>query len=168
MRFVAAFCALILGAPMAMAGAVEDCNQLIDLDRQFRGCSAYINDVSAPPESRAIAHLNRANILARRGKFANAFSDFASAIALDPRNPLPLYNRGNAYFDTGVYRRAIADYTAAIRLDATFALAYLNRGLAHEKMGAMQPAASDYSRAIEFDPTFEKARTRLQGMRANR
>ena len=101
----------------------------------------------------ATAHLNRANIHARRRKYALAFADYASAIALDPRNPLIPYNRGNAYLDTRRYELAVADYSRAIELDADFALAYLNRGIARERRRRHESAAAeDFGRALAIDP----------------
>jgi tetratricopeptide (TPR) repeat protein len=131
MRSLAILAALLLGASLAHAGPVDDCNQVRDLARQLRGCTAYIKQRTAAPTNLATAYLNRANIYSQRRKYQLAFADYASAMALDPRNPLTHYNRGNAYLDMGQYELAIADYTRAIELDAGFALAYLNRGIAH-------------------------------------
>jgi tetratricopeptide (TPR) repeat protein len=99
MRILATFNALLLVASLAHAGPVDDCNQVHDLNRQLRGCTAYIKQGKATPENLATAYLNRANIYAQRGKYPLAFANYASAIKLDPRNPLAPYNRGNAYLD---------------------------------------------------------------------
>jgi hypothetical protein len=90
-------------------GPVEDCNQVRDLKRQLRGCTAYIKQGKAAPANLATAYINRANIYAQRRKYKLAFADYASAIAQDPRNPLIPYNRGNAYLETRRYQLA-ADY----------------------------------------------------------
>ena len=88
MRSLAIPAALLLAASLAHAGPVDDCNQVRDLARQLRGCTAYIKQGKAAPENLATAYLNRANIYAQRGKYPLAFADYGSAIALDPRNPL--------------------------------------------------------------------------------
>ena len=166
MRSLATLGALLLGASLAHAGPVDDCNQVRDLTRQLRGCTAYIKQGKAAPENLATAYLNRANIYAQRRKYALAFADYASAIALDPRNPLIPYNRGNAYLDTRRYELAIADYTRAIELDANFALAYLNRGIAHEQGGDARAAAEDYRRALAIDPKAGAAERRLKRLQS--
>jgi tetratricopeptide (TPR) repeat protein len=153
--------ALLLVASLAHAGPVEDCNQVRHPDRQLRGCTAYIKQGKAVPENLATAYLNRANIYARRGKYPLAFADYASAIALDPRNPLIPYDRGNAYLDTRQYKSAIADYTRAIELDAEFALAYLNRGIAQEQEGDANAAENDYRQALAINPAIKAAQRRL-------
>jgi tetratricopeptide (TPR) repeat protein len=109
MRSLATLGALLLGASLSHAGPADDCNQVRDVNRQLRGCAAFIKQGEGATENLATAHLNRANIHARRRKYAQAFADYASAIALDPRNPLIPYNRGNAYLDARRYELAVAD-----------------------------------------------------------
>jgi tetratricopeptide (TPR) repeat protein len=162
---IAVLAMLALGPP-AQAGPIDDCNQVRNLERQLRGCTAYIKGGSGTPENAAVAHLNRANVYARRGKLELALADYAAALALDPKNPLVPYNRGNAYFDNKQYEHAIADYTRTIALDEGFALAYYNRGLARERLGDPAAAADDYRRALMLDPMVELVRQRLERPRA--
>ena len=166
MRSLATLGALLLGASLSHAGPADDCNQIRDLNRQIRGCTAFIEQGKAAPENLATAHLNRANIHARRRKYALAFADYASAIALDPRNPLIPYNRGNVYLDTRRYELAVADYSRAIELDAEFALAYLNRGIARERRGEVRAAAEDYREALAISPALGAAQRRLKRLPA--
>jgi tetratricopeptide (TPR) repeat protein len=166
MRSLAILGALLLGASLAHAGPVQDCNQTRDLKRQLRGCTAYIKQGKAAPANLATAYLNRANVYARRGKHKLAFADYASAIVRAPRNPLIPYNRGNAHLDTRQYQLAIADYSRAIKLDAKFALAYLNRGIAHEKRGNKRAAVADYRRALAIDPKAIAAKRRLERLQS--
>jgi tetratricopeptide (TPR) repeat protein len=163
--FILGMIALSVALPLrsvANAGAAEECNDVRNPDRQVRGCSAYIKNAAGGPESLAIAHLNRANVRARRGRFDSAFADYGAALRLDPKNPLILYNRGNAYFDIKRYDQAIADYTQAIALDQKFALAYYNRGLAEERLGDAAAAAEDYRRVLTLEPTAATARQHLE------
>lgn len=155
----------LLAGP-ALAGPAEDCNQVRNLDRQLRGCTAYIRLGQGGPQNLATAYLNRANIYAQRSKYQKAFADFNAAIALDAKNPLILYNRGNAYFDTEQYELAIADYSRAVELDDRFALAYFNRGIARERLGDTAAAASDYRRTLALDPSASNARERLQALQS--
>ena len=166
MRSLATLAALLLGASLAHAGPVDDCNQVRDLARQLRGCTAYIKQGKAAPANLAIAYLNRANIYAQRRKYELAFADYGAAVARDPRNPLIPYNRANAYLDTRRYQLAIADYTRAIKLDGKFALAYLNRGIANEKRGNIRVAAKDYRRALAIDPKSGAAQRRLKRLQS--
>ena len=154
--------ALCLPAASACANPTDDCNQVRDLKRQMRGCTAYITQGMGAPQNLATAYLNRANIFARRRDYPHAFADYAAAISHDPLNPLIFYNRGNAYFDSAQYAQAIADYSRAIALDNGFTLAYLNRGLAHERQGENEAAVADYHQVLSLNPTAGVARQRLQ------
>jgi tetratricopeptide (TPR) repeat protein len=165
-RTATRFGAFLLGASLAHAGPIEDCNQVRNLDRQLKGCTAYLKQGSGVPQSLATAHLNRANIYAQRGSFARAFHDYAAAISLDPSNPLAFYNRGNAYFDTRQYELAIADYARAIQIEPGFRLAYLNRALAQERRADNVAATEDYRRLLELDPADHVAQERLKRLRS--
>jgi len=166
MRTLATLGALLFGGSLAHAEPADDCNQTRDLNRQLRGCTAFIKQGTAAPENLATAHLNRANIRARRHEYTLAFADYASAIALDPRNPLIPYNRGNAYLDARRYEMAVADYTRAIELDAAFALAYLNRGISREARGEARAAAEDYRTALALNAALGAAQRRLKRLPA--
>ena len=166
-RIVVLLTTLVCAIAPASAGPAEDCNQVRDMSRQLRGCTAYIDKGGGSAENLATAHLNRANIHAQRGKHALALKDYAAAMALDPRNPLAPYNRGNLYFDARRYDLAVADYARAIELDERFALAFLNRGLAHERLGDTVAAAKDYAQALAIDPTNKTAQERLKRVNAH-
>jgi tetratricopeptide (TPR) repeat protein len=161
-RTATTFGAFLFGASLAHAGPIEDCNQVRNLDRQLKGCTAYLKQGSGALQNLATAHLNRANIYAQRGSFTRAFHDYAAAISLDPRNPLAFYNRGNAYFYTRQYELAIADYARAIQIEPGFRLAYLNRGLAEERRGDNVAATEDYRHLLELDPADHAAQERLK------
>jgi tetratricopeptide (TPR) repeat protein len=166
----ATWAALLVGAGLtagsANADPADDCNQVRNLDRQLRGCNAYIKLGKGDPQNLATAYLNRANVYAQRAKYERAFADFTAAMALDAKNPLIPYNRGNAYFDIGQYKLAIADFARAIELDERFSLAYFNRGLAAEQLGDTVAAAEDYRRALAIDPTAVNAQKRLQALQS--
>ena len=156
---------ILVGASVACAGAVEDCNQVRDPDRQLRGCTAYIRSRPDQPTNLATALFNRANIYARRGRYEMAFVDYRRALELDPTNPLVPYNLGNAYLDSGEPSRAEEAFTQALTLDAGFAFAYLNRGIAREQLGNVAGADEDFRRTLDLDPTAEQARRHLTRLR---
>jgi len=140
---------------------VDDCNQVRDLVRQLRGCTAYIQSHPDHPGNLATAFLNRANIYARRAQYEKAFADYKRALELDPSNPLIPYNMGNAYLDRGQPARAAEAFTLAVNLDSGFALAYFNRGIARQRLGDRLGASEDFRRTLELDPNAEQARQQL-------
>ena len=156
---------LTLAAAPARGGPAEDCNQVTDLNRQLRGCTAYITSGKAEPQNLATAYLNRANIYAQKRQFARAIADYDTAWQLDPSNALIPYNQGNAYLDRARYDLAAEAFTRAIELEPTFALAHLNRGIAREALRDADGAAEDYRRTIELEPGMTVASSRLKGLR---
>lgn len=155
------FLSAVASTTWANAGAVDDCNQVRDLNRQLRGCTAYIQSHPDQPGNLATALLNRANIYARRSQYDKAFADYKRALELDPSNPLIPYNMGNAYLDRGQPARAAEAFTQALNLDSTFALAYFNRGIARQRLGDSVGANDDFRRTLELDPSVEQARQQL-------
>jgi len=155
---------LLVSAVAAHAGAVDDCNQVRDLNRQLRGCTAYIQSNPDHPGNLATAFLNRANIYARRARYDKAFADYKRALELDPSNPLIPYNMGNAYLDRGELAHAAEAFTLAVNLDSGFALAYYNRGIARRRLGDRVGADQDFRRTLELDPKAEHARQQLGGV----
>lgn len=156
---------LLMLATPAQTGPADDCNQVKDLHRQLRGCTAYIMSGKVEPQNLATAYLNRANIYAQRRQYARAFPDYDAAWQLDPSNPLIPYNQGNAYLDGHRYGDAAEAFTRAIELAPTFALGYLNRGVAREALGDAAGAAEDYQHTLELEPGATAARLRLKGLR---
>jgi len=152
---------VLASATAAYAGAVEDCNQVRDLSRQLRGCTAYIQSQPDQPANLATAFFNRANIYARRARYDKAFADYKRAVELDPSNPLIHYNMGNAYLDRGELAQAAEAFTRAVNLDSGFALAYFNRGIARRRLGDSAGADQDFRRTLELDPKAEHARQQL-------
>jgi tetratricopeptide (TPR) repeat protein len=160
-RIVFSTLVFLLAASAAQADHIHDCNQVRDLDRQLRGCTAYIHAAEGEAPNRAAAYLNRANIQARRGQYVKAFAAYNAALTLDPTNPLIPYDLGNAYLDSGQAERAEEAFTRAISLDNTFALAYFNRGIARERLGDTPGADEDFRRTLELDPGADHA---LEGL----
>jgi Tfp pilus assembly protein PilF len=158
---IAFFSSALASATTAHAGAVDDCNQVRDLNRQLRGCTAYIQSHPGQPGNLGTAFLNRANIYSRRGQYEKAFADYKRALELDPSNPLIPYNMGNAYLDRGQPTRAAEVFTLAVNLDSGFALAYFNRGIARQRLGDSVGANQDFRRTLELDPNAEQARQQL-------
>jgi len=164
-RFMLFVLLVFAGASTADAGAIEDCNQVRDLNRQLRGCTAYIRSRPNQPGNVATAYFNRANIYARRAQYKQAFADYERALKLDSNNPLIPYNMGNAYLDSGQPARAAEAFTQAVTLDAGFTLAYFNRGIARKRLGDISGADHDFRRTLELDPTAEYARLQLGRLR---
>jgi tetratricopeptide (TPR) repeat protein len=91
------------------------------------------------------------------GQHAEAMSDFAKAIELDPNNSEAYLNRGLTYNTLGQHAQAISDCTKALELDPNNATAYLNRGNAYSASRQHGEALFDYNKAITLNPKYTRA-----------
>jgi tetratricopeptide (TPR) repeat protein len=149
-----------------LSGAIQDCNDAQNLNKQIAGCSLYISSGHAEGENLVTAYVNRAIAQSTRKQYKKAFADFDAALKVDSSNWLVFYNRGIVNLDLGKDAAAIADFGAAIRSDPSTGIAYYNRGLAYERNGKLQEAIEDYRRAMALDPNDANAKAHLDALTA--
>ena len=114
----------------------------------------------------AVAHGNRANVLAELGRLDDAIVAFDRAVALDPNSADDWCNRGATLADLDRFDEALASTDRALALNPDFAGAHYNRGntlrdLAQladargEDAGARFDAAlAAYAQALTLAPQF--------------
>ncbi|MEH2267934.1 MAG: tetratricopeptide repeat protein [Nostoc sp.] len=121
-------------------GAIEDFNQVIELDPQ-----------------NAVAYNRRGDAYYRLGDYEQAQADASQAILLNPQDANAYFDRGFAISELGKYKEAIADYTQAIKLNSENAYAYYGRGLARGQLKDNKGAIGDFSKAIALKPQYTEA-----------
>ncbi|MEH2423589.1 MAG: tetratricopeptide repeat protein [Nostoc sp.] len=121
-------------------GAIEDFNQVIQLDPQ-----------------NALAYNRRGDAYYRLGDYEQAQADSSQALLLNPQDANAYFDRGFAFSELGKYKEAIADYTQAIKLNSKNAYAYYGRGLARAQLKDNKGAIGDFSKAIAFKPQHTEA-----------
>jgi tetratricopeptide (TPR) repeat protein len=99
-------------------------------------------------KDRADFHLDRANLLARAKRFAEANAGYDRATRLDPRSAQAFDAWGRSFASAGDVKEAIKKFTEAIKLDprADF---YFDRGCAYCALGISNPYLGEYGKAIE-------------------
>ncbi|MBV9549871.1 MAG: hypothetical protein JO256_09395 [Alphaproteobacteria bacterium] len=134
-----------------------------DNDRQgLAVCNAAVSAYGAGSYNLAASLVNRAEILLRMRRFAEAVTDSDRAIAIAPDLGAALTNRGAALLGLMRYDEAIAVLDRAIVLGGErLELAYYNRGLAKDHQGDAKGAYLDYSKALELKPDFEAPKAQL-------
>ncbi|MBF0152185.1 MAG: tetratricopeptide repeat protein [Magnetococcales bacterium] len=135
------------------AAGFEDCNRAVLLKPDL-----------------ANAYLFRGNGRLATDQVALASEDFKVAMALMPKDPLPVYFRARAMVRLGKTTEAIKDLDTVLKMRAHFPPALLERGVLYQQKGDMQRALHDFSLAIEHDPNLYDAyflRAEVQGRLGN-
>lgn len=144
---------LWVGAGAATAAPANDRRTCVTTgDAAIAACSRLIASGREPTRGLVTAHVSRGRLLAAKGDYERAFSDFERAIRLDPRSAAAFYNRAVAFGSKGDYDRAVSDYGEAIRLNPRDAFAFNGRGNAYRGKGDYDRAIADYAEAIRLDP----------------
>ena len=90
-------------------------------------------------------------MLALKGNYDQAITDYTQAIKLKPDDTEAYYNRGNAYDSKGNHDQAITDYTQAIKLKPDLAEAYYNRGITYKAKKDKLRAIADFRKCVELN-----------------
>ena len=87
----------------------------------------------------------------KKNNFADALSDFTSAIAINPQYEGAFLHRAFTNEKMGNSFQAIADYDQVIKLNPKSKEAYFSRGHLNSRVGLDDEAIKDYSKLIELD-----------------
>ncbi|WP_235959379.1 tetratricopeptide repeat protein [Actinomadura macrotermitis] len=120
----------------------------------------------AQPVHRMVLLANRAQLLDRLGRHADALADWDAVIAADPAYPDYYIDRGNLRMRLGRTGEAVADYEAALRAGPPFPEPYFNRSEARFAAGDLAGALADLDEALALDPGFTEARVNRAGLLA--
>jgi protein O-mannosyl-transferase len=109
----------------------------------------------------APVHDNLGIALHQQGKTEEAISNFRTAIALQPKYPLPHSNLGLALFRKGAINEAISQYKIAVKIKPDFEQAHSNLGSALLYKGKVKEAISQYKIAIKIKPNYAASHSNL-------
>jgi lipoprotein NlpI len=96
--------------------------------------------------------LKEASAAWKKGKTDEALVLAGKAIALEPKNPVPLLFRGAVYEALAKHDEAVADFSAALALDPKSAEAYYRRGSEQFKRGKIAESLADFDKQLELKP----------------
>lgn len=129
--------------------AANECQRALNLNVQPARDNHVVMEemnarIAANPAD-ACAFNNRARLHVFFGTIADALSDYASALRLDPNLAYAYKNRGDLWLSRNQLERAIDDYGAALRIDPDYAPARHQRGLALYRKRDHAQAIADFS-----------------------
>jgi protein O-GlcNAc transferase len=122
------------------------------------------DDAALAAYDRALAQLpvqagfNRANVLARLGRHAEAVDALRAVIAADAQHADALNNLGVSLLALGQDSAALAALTQAVELAPNAADAALNHAEALARSGQTEPARAAFARAAQLAPTRLRSR----------
>jgi serine/threonine protein kinase len=95
----------------------------------------------------------QANVLMKRGEYADAVPYFSQAIAMKP-DYRSYFGRASAYQRLERLEQAVDDYTQAVRFNGAVAMPYHERAVCLARLGQDDRALADYNKAIELTPDY--------------
>ena len=121
-----------------------------------------VAEASPLPEDHVDVNVNRGRMRQRQGGYAAAETEFAAALAADPKSLAARMGRGVARESRGDLRAAAEDYLEAVRLDPKSPDANLRLGLVLLTLKKTALGRRYLERTIELDPVGEAgARARV-------
>jgi tetratricopeptide (TPR) repeat protein len=132
-------------------------------------CSLAIDTERLTTHERAATYVNRGSLLLVDREFAEAKSDFDTALSIEPALGEAFADRGAALIGEHDFTGAIADIDRGLALKAEEPeKSYFNRAIAQENLGDLTSAYHDYQKAAELRPNWELPRTELQRFKVTR
>ncbi len=112
-------------------------------------------------EDNADVHVNRAMVIARLGRVAEAEAHYRRALSLAPAHPSARNNLGLLLRDAGRRDEAVAAFRQAVADHPTFAEAWFNLAATLEGTVALEEVAETLERGVAHCPGFEPLRAAL-------
>ncbi|GAA3206172.1 tetratricopeptide repeat protein [Dactylosporangium siamense] len=97
-------------------------------------------------------YAERAGLLRRLGRSAEALADYDAAIAVGLPDVEPHYNRGDLYAELGDLDAALADFDRVLDLEPDFLAAYVNRAALRYELGDPAGARADVAAGLDLEP----------------
>lgn len=119
--------------------------------------------VEASP-SEVEQQLERANKFLAAGQFADALSQYHSAIDGDPTNYMSYFKRATVYLAMGKSKSALPDLDKVLELKPDFNVARIQRAGIRLKQGKISEAQTDYNDVLTRDPSNADAKQHLEYM----
>lgn len=122
-----------------------------DYEKDLKGAESEFDQALALNPSYAMAHLNRANVLAATRRMADAIAEAKTARELDPFSARGAMFSGMILFMAGQYDQTIEEEKAALQLDLHLDRTHYWLGYAYEQKGMYKDAIAEYEKVLPDD-----------------
>jgi cell division protease FtsH len=129
--------------------AVDQATALVNAGQPAAALPLY-DDILIQRQDCAKAHCGRGSALRDLGRFDEALSSFASALAIEPNYARAIFNRGLTRFKQGDVATAFEDFDKAISIDPEVGF-YFHRADCFARLEKYEEAADDLTACLDRD-----------------
>ncbi|WP_289500516.1 tetratricopeptide repeat protein [Gloeocapsopsis sp. IPPAS B-1203] len=115
-------------------GALTDYDVVLSRDSLAVGETEDVNKVLRH-NLESVFYNNQGVARYQAGDFAEALTNYNTAIQLAPNYAIAYYNRGLVYEELQDNQKAISEYNEALKLNPNYAEAYYRRGILRHQLG---------------------------------
>ena len=108
--------------------------------------AAFIN-----PKENVNIYINRGNLLLKTKKYAEALTDYKTALDMNPSNHAIIISICECYRNMEKYDEALAQINKLLVTDPKLALGYSERGYIYIKQNKFKEAIEDFDKGLSFD-----------------
>ena len=132
-------------------------------------CDSAFSEESLSPQDEMATHVNRGILLMLRDDFGRAYSDFSTAMAMEPNRSEPYLNMAILQLRNEKSAEAVPLFSKAIELRTELPeVAYYGRALANEDVGNLKAAYTDLQQATSLKPNWDAPRRDLARYKVSR
>lgn len=146
---------MVIGGSYAQGcfSAAEQHNTTLE---SLNTCDSAFSEEALSPQDEMATHVNRGILLMLRDDYGKAFSDFSTAMAMEPNRSEPYLNMAILQLRNDKSAEAVPLFSKAIELGTELPeVAYYGRALAQEDVGNLKAAYGDLQRATQLKPKWE-------------
>jgi tetratricopeptide (TPR) repeat protein len=133
----------------------------MERNRDYRSSVAIWSESVAQRPHNARSRTDLGLALVNEGRYAEAISQFETALQIGPEDSVIHCNLGIAFDQEGHFSEAIEQYRQALRLNPTDAESTCNLGVVLMQEGQLNAAMEQFERAAQLDPAYAQPECNL-------
>lgn len=143
---------MVIGGSYAQ-GCYSAAEQHIITLESLNTCDRAFSEEALSKDDELATHVNRGILRMLRDDYDRAYSDFSTAMAMDPNRSEPYLNMAILQLRNNKSADAVPLFSKALELGTELPeVAYYGRGLANEDVGEIKAAYDDLQKAVALKP----------------